>query len=210
VKYALLSFTCAVVAYAHALRGVYVLLRLVHVMQTRNARCKDELLRTATLCLPCCRAYIHTLTLPRHAYTHFCIHFVLRIRFEYDNNGEVAAAMVRTLVLIYEAGKGAEFSSEHSAERSAEDSAGDLSTQPTATININSSSSSSDSEQQHVLELLAALDSLMQPRPARPDVSSTSGDSSGTASTSEYSDASRGRGRSNGTGNTNVVSVLPV
>jgi hypothetical protein len=179
-------------------------------MQTRNARCKDELSRTAALCLPFCRASIHLLTLPRHAYTHFCIHCVLRIRFEYDNNGEVAAAMVRALVLIYEAGKGAEFSSEYSAEHSAKDSASALSAQPTAIVNSNSSSNSSDSEQQHVLELLAALDSLMQPRPARPDVSSSTTGDSGTGSTSEYSDDSRARGRSNGAGNTNVVSVIDV
>jgi hypothetical protein len=117
--------------------------------------------------------------------------------------------MVRALVLIYEAGKGAEFFSEHSLERSTEASAGDLSAQPTAASNSsNNSSSSSDSEQQHVLELLAALDSLMQPRPARPDVSGTTGDG-GTVSTSEYNDDSRARGRSNGT-NTNVVRVSPL
>jgi hypothetical protein len=114
--------------------------------------------------------------------------------------------MVRALVLIYEAGKGTEFSSEQYAEGSS----GDLAAQQSAaaTNTSNSNSASSDSEQQHVIELLAALDSLMQPRPARPDVSTAAGATGdGSNSTNnEYSDDSRARGRSNGTGNTNVVS----
>ena len=149
------------------------------------------------------RAYNLTLL---HYYCDVQTQCVLCIRFEYDNNGEVAAAMVRAVVLIYEAGKGTEFSTtEYSAESF---SGGDLSAQPAAAATNSTNSSSSNSQQQHVIELLAALDSLMQPRPARPDVSAAAaaGDGS-TSSTSEYSDDGRVRGRSNGTGNTNVVSA---